>query len=326
MVLSNKLKLETPPSDDLFHVEVVENYDPSPFANNEYVSYWEEAANENKEIYDAWGINPRRQLPQWCADYYVLNSLKLDFPEDSDIATRLALLINEQANEFAAYLNMAIGGEVRHALCESNLFMGIYNGDNRHSRDHETYESIDATPAGHELLKLIELESGSSRNVMWSSWYKLWHKYGIDVLNNACIILNKPVWRAAFGGGSWARVCHVLINYLTGTDSKQIFVDTVWALEHNGGVVLDKVYRIRPTVLMLLLNSGFEGDLVFPLHTATPSVRQLYRSKKGETSCQDKFITSSISVTIAPIVKNPSESEAALCTLPLTDFIRLYMS
>ena len=60
------------------------------------------------------GVRAERDLAEAAADFYVLELLTAR--EDAGAAKRLAAVEGSLAREFACYLDMAIGGELRYAM------------------------------------------------------------------------------------------------------------------------------------------------------------------------------------------------------------------
>jgi hypothetical protein len=88
----------------------------------------------------AAGLDPARNLAQDCADYYLLAHLRMPHYLP-DAAKRLGDLASELAEEFTIYLDLACGGELRHA---------------------STWP--------YELPSCPVLGRGSDRSVAWKDW------------------------------------------------------------------------------------------------------------------------------------------------------------
>jgi hypothetical protein len=163
------------------------------------------------EVAIAASLDPARNLAQDCADYYLLAHLRMPhyLPE---AAERLEDLASELAEEFTIYLDLACGGELRHA---------------------STWP--------YELPSCPVLGRGSDRSVAWKDWLA-WETptYRMEYAAEA---FEQASWPSRnYGGEPWMLIASTVLAFLRKEMSSEVFVDRVWNLEHHGGVCLNKVY------------------------------------------------------------------------------------
>jgi len=141
---------------------------------------------------------------------------------ESDPMAKLAVL-SEKADEllrnlvekldksFAAYLDLAIGGEIRYHRALANRFL---------------------SPA---------------RDAAWVEWRAIREVVGNEALLDVADLFMEFDPGSSFGGEPWAKTAEVLYHRLEGNlgpneyMNKKLFVDRVFTLEHNNGCVLNKV-------------------------------------------------------------------------------------
>ena len=172
------------------------------------------------EVAIAAGLDPARNLAADCADYYLLAHLRMPhyLPE---AAERLGNLASELAEEFTIYLDLACGGELRHA---------------------STWP--------HELPSCPVLGRGSDRSVAWKDWL-VW-KTPIYRMEYAVQAFEEASWPSRnYGGEPWMLIASTVLAFLRKEMSSEVFVDRVWNLEHHGGVCLNKVYATEELAAVL---------------------------------------------------------------------------
>lgn len=110
------------------------------------------------------------------------------------------------------YMQMVIGGELRH----------------------------------HQAVGKKAKILGGSRTEAWCGWRQIYEKLGNQAILDAAELF-REMGSGSIGGPKWAEACDILYARLTNklgpTEqmNKQIFVDRVWTLEHNGGAFLNKI-------------------------------------------------------------------------------------
>lgn len=168
----------------------------------------------------AAGLDPTRNLTRDCADYYLLAHLRMPHYLP-DAAERLEDLASDLAEEFTIYLDLACGGELRHA---------------------STWP--------YELPSCPVLGRGRDRSVAWKDWlawetpmYRM--EYAVQAFEEAS-------WPSRnYGGEPWMLIAATVLAFLRKEMSPELFVDRVWNLEHHGGCSLNKVYATEELAAVL---------------------------------------------------------------------------
>jgi hypothetical protein len=191
----------------------------------------------------AAGLDPTRNLAQSGADYYLLAHLRMPhyLPE---AAERLEDLASELAQEFTTYLDLACGGELRHA---------------------STWP--------YELPSCPVLGRGSDRSVAWKDWlawetptYRM--EYAVQAFEEAS-------WPSRnYGGEPWMLIASTVLAFLRKEMSSEVFVDRVWNLEHHGGISLNKVYATDE--LATVLEAHGKDDYETLLSYSSDTVKHLW--------------------------------------------------
>lgn len=72
-----------------------------------------------------------------------------------------------------------------------------------------------------------------------------------------------PGWSSAFGGLKWATVVKVLLDFVRGTLSAEMMLDTAFTLCHNGGPIFNKgyLYNMYSDQLTTILDAQAEGKI-----------------------------------------------------------------
>lgn len=194
-----------------------------------------------------------RDLAEAIADFYLLETLS-NVMEFEAARSPLEHLERQLADDFAAYLDLAIGGELRHAknrLCPSSL-------------------PEELAPFFREVS-----ERRLDRGAAWLVWSVIRRKLDSQALVLAELAFRARGWDRNFGGEAWAQVTSVLRSYLEGVINRRIFVDRCFALEHNSGPVLDKLWGTR-NVRVMLDAHGID-DYATLLSFASSNVHRLWR-------------------------------------------------
>jgi len=170
-------------------------------------------------------LDPDRNISQAAADFYLLENLAM-VKEDRWASIRLDGHENALARDFASYLDMAVGGELRYAR-----------------------RYVEELP--RDLEPFFREVSETARGKAWLVWTIIRRKYGIRALELAEEAFYTPGWRRNFGGEAWGYVARALRAYLEGKRKPRIFVDQCFNLEHNTGSVFNKLYNVSglPAVL-----------------------------------------------------------------------------
>ena len=195
------------------------------------------------EVATAAGLHPRRALAEDCADYYLLSYLRN--PHYVPAADRsLTNLVRELVPEFVRYLDLACGGELRHAS---------------------------SWPYGLPACPVVG--RGNDRSVAWRDW--LAWETPLHRAEYARQVFEEATWPSCnYGGEPWAEIAAVLESRLREEISDELFVDRVWNLQHHGGIALNKVYATDE--LTVVLNAHGKDDHESLLAYAGQPTRSLW--------------------------------------------------
>lgn len=184
---------------------------------------------EKQDYKQTWGIE-YLDLVAECADFYVLNDYLIDHPNDSYVKSMFDNSVKFLSKQFSNYLDMAIGGEMRHAKKFGSYFKKYYI----------TKEYI-------------------SRHGAWNRWKFIRETEGLKALEKASDCFHNDYWPGAYGGPKWGKCTDVLLRYLKSEDNAVMFVDTAWSLEHNGGCVFNKAWNTLN--IGEILDMKFDGNI-----------------------------------------------------------------
>lgn len=190
-----------------------------------------------------------RDIGQVVADFYLLETLGY-VKDDRQARKNLAIFESKLAKEFSAYLDIAVGGELRYA----RSMLG------------------DECPS--ELEPFVKEAAGADRGTAWLVWGVIRRCWGLSALELAEQTFEIRGWREAFGGEAWASIANVIRAFLEGRINDRIFVDRVVSLEHNSGSCLNKLYDTRD--LKPVLDAHGMDDYVTLLDRASEEVRLLW--------------------------------------------------
>jgi hypothetical protein len=172
------------------------------------------------EVAKRVGLDPTRNLAQACSDFYLLSYLRRPHYVVA-AAEALDELVRDLTPEFAQYLDMACGGELRHA---------------------STWPC--------ELPSCPVLGRGNDRSVAWRDWLA-WETAGYRA-EYAATAFEEASWPSRnYGGEPWALIATTLHEFLSKQMSCEMFIDRVWNLQHHGGLVLNKIYPTDELALVL---------------------------------------------------------------------------
>lgn len=162
--------------------------------------------------HDVWkSVDPVQSM----ADFYLLSYMMPSGHVGVDYTTSLSVICKE-ADEararmvevldpiFAEYVDMAIGGELRH----------------------------------HASIRRGKIMS-ARRDSAWGQWFSIRDQVGPQSLLDAADMFEQM--NGGYGGTPWATAARVLHGRITGTIPPWMFVDRVFTMEHNNGSLLNKV-------------------------------------------------------------------------------------
>lgn len=189
------------------------------------------------------GLHPERDLAQACSDFYLLTYLRRPHYV-VPAADVLGDLVNDLASEFAHYLDMACGGELRHA---------------------STWPQ--------DLSDCPILGTGIDRSVAWREW--LAWETPISRARYAMSAFEEASWPGRnYGGEPWVLIAATLHQFLTMKLRPELFLDRVWNLQHHGGIVLNKIYNVDE--LSVVLDAHGKDDHETLLSFASQRTKELW--------------------------------------------------
>jgi hypothetical protein len=203
-------------------------------------------------VLELWDIDSSLNLSRVCADYYLLLDLELDGLDEGQFTKMRDFL----APQFAAYTDMVLGGELRHALGYTTKAL-------------QTHIPTPIKVALHTTL------SKHSRLDAWQAWFYLRETYGARALEWASqtFLLFK---NGSFGGVPWSNIAKHLLEYETGTFGASVFVDFCWGLQHNGGSYFNKVWKPPKNQV---LDAKRESEMTILVEFATPKIASFWKDK-----------------------------------------------
>jgi hypothetical protein len=181
------------------------------------------------EVAKKAGLDPALNLARACSDYYLLSYLRRPHYVAA-AAQALDELVQDLAPEFAQYLDMACGGELRHA---------------------STWPC--------ELSPCPVLGGGADRSVAWQEW--LAWETPLYRAEYAASAFEGASWPSRnYGGEPWALIAGTLHEFLSQRIPPELFIDRVWNLQHHGGIVLNKIYSTADLALVLEAHGSDDHD------------------------------------------------------------------
>lgn len=199
---------------------------------------------------------------QGMADFYLLSYMETQPPAapyavdyvdamqaiTSEAAKAKSQLVAELDQPFQQYLDIAIGGELRH----------------------------------HPAIGIKVLPA--SRRDAWAVWPSIREQVGPQALLDAAMLFEEFT-NAGYGGEPWAAAARILHQRVTGKIPPWIFVDRVFTMQHHNGSILNKVFWgqkgiVNGNVELCLMvgeaHSDDETDLATLLLFASPPTRELF--------------------------------------------------
>jgi hypothetical protein len=206
------------------------------------------------------GVGPASDLPITAEEFFELLNIRDEFerqrllddrserlgdlgPEEDLHAVRrdallaMTVLVDTYMPTFYEYLNLAIGGEIRHHM------------------------------AGGKVLD-------KNRPIAWCDWQHIFEEHGVEAIRVAASLFREFPSRGGYGGEPWAQAAEILAAFLDGRlgpddeTNRRLFMDRVWTLEHNNGCILNKVEWVGLEAIQKVLNAHAANP---------PDLRALYR-------------------------------------------------
>ena len=201
-----------------------------------------------------WGLWTKHLTPL-AADYYLLLRLSLEgitLKEFEAHRTKMTVLV-------AAYLDMAIGGELRH---------------NRHTTDINLKGYLKNVP--------------TKRGLAWGVWHQ-WRAEHPESLELAQKHFTAAGWGTAFGGKRWAYATKILRGWLEASLSAEQFLDQALALQHNGGIIFDKWFIDCPA-LKKVLDANLHNNVAGLFSYASEEVKDFWSLRGKKSSNWEKAL------------------------------------
>jgi len=123
---------------------------------------------------------------------------------------------------------------------------------------------VKSQPYTPELKALCPTISDSSSEDSLNAWLK---KVPDISLKDYCQCLTHSFNTGSFGGGyggkPWGMIAHTLLNYVNGTISGEVFIDTAYTLAHNNGPMFNKgmMYDKYSSEFMVILDVQRSGQV-----------------------------------------------------------------
>lgn len=200
--------------------EFSEAYAPVEFGKLGYLFAWPHrfGASENVTC-RLWGFDSSTFNPvQAMADFYLLEGIAsgvanrshstLASPEMQSLRReakmRLDALTKHTAFVFSRYVDLVVGGELRHM-------------------------------ADFKQTGFLPQE----RTATWLAWRHIRCSLGSRALEAAATVFGKYGF-GGYGGNAWAQAARLLLAYETGKIPANLFIDRVFSMQHNTGSLLNK--------------------------------------------------------------------------------------
>lgn len=165
-------------------------------------------------------------VSQLINDFYLSDAMA-----QASAGTKLAVEAQElkkqihtaTAERIAAYLALAVSGELRHTPVTSI------------TKEHHLVKA---------LADRFGVQRGGDRRMAQQAVVERLKNASteeqIKFLNLAVEVFELPVWGPNVGGPKWAKIARAALGFLTGDLNHSVFVDHAFDLHHNGGRVFDK--------------------------------------------------------------------------------------
>ena len=172
-----------------------------------------------------------------AADFYLFYAVS---GGDDYLRARFEEYCQVVAQQFAIYMDAAIGGELRHAQ-----FSGL---------------------------------GGLERSIARREWRIKRLNLGMTLLQNGRdMFYSYGYWGGGYGGPAWGKIADVLIDHLEGETSNFLFVDLALALQHNTGCMFDKVVNYWEQIhLQEVLDANLNENWAVLLKWASPWAAEMF--------------------------------------------------
>jgi pyruvate,orthophosphate dikinase len=198
---------------------------------------WLKERQQREAAVDFAAVECKMSANKMLTDCYLLEALAMK-AVGSRYEARVAALHRETyarvAGAFAAYLLLAVTGEMRH--CWRKTKFGRWGEGNEGVRELERMLSIDSfnqfpgDTSGRMRIHahVAMIASAFSRQQL------------VDFVSLVAAAFRDGGWDSGYGGAAWATIAETLCQFLSGEISHTLFVDRVFDLRHNGNVLFNK--------------------------------------------------------------------------------------
>lgn len=214
-----------------------------------YLGDDKDSTNEH-DVAKRRGLDKTANLAGACADYYLLQSMNPN--ANIPVYQALRKLSNHIAPQLATYLDMAIGGELRHALLSMS---------EREKSD----------------CPIIRRDRKRSRGLAWTDWLS-WRTRADRCKLAVHMFKGGAQWKGGFGGTRWRMMASTLA--LADEMDNVGWLDRAWNLQHNGGTAFDKLWDTHELQYSVLPAHG-EDNYQTLLKFASEDVAEMFRSQNG---------------------------------------------
>lgn len=243
-----------------------------------------ESSNGKNKAAEIWNIPRNYNLISNVALFYLLYARHNR--GDTRATTELNFLTDKMAPIVCRYLDMAVGGEARHTIKESAYFQEgmLKRLANCPEIEEHAYSNHTWLERGRVLFEAqgksdymgyIYTAVAGERVAMWNRWHELREKHGFDILAWA-ILSHFGCIRGSIGGPLWAKAGILVWKYLKQEISNIYFLDQAFSLQHNGGAIFNKMWKVDG--LQELLQAAFLGKVdELPQYLSVPEHKEIYQ-------------------------------------------------
>ena len=168
------------------------------------------------------------QCQQFYHNRYNINAMLYQFYKAFDAERETKLAIHKDiAGILSSYLFAICIGEGRHYVeygnvCRARDWSKIFGSLNVYFKDSclERNKQIQTIP---EMSNL---------------------QHAVDIISALCDLFETAGWSSSYGGKKWYEIADLCRDYLTGTLSDTLFVDSCWNKKHNGNFCFDKFENV----------------------------------------------------------------------------------
>ena len=117
------------------------------------------------------------------------------------------------------------------------------------------------------------------RNLGWAEWHRLRIKHGSTMMRECMKLLDHEVWgNGSFGGPRWAMCARLVADWEEGRISDRIMVNMALSMQHNNGIVFDKLYTIQDDIpsLRRTLDTQADDDYEKLAAWCSPTVKEMW--------------------------------------------------